>query len=474
MDKIIKIYKYFLIVVFCGIFFAICWQYFSLRGSFSLQYDFCGKPRLISEFYPSGRSEDREKNMKTGECYQRLSNEPVYFDATVPRSFNEVEVKLEYKNPSQNIIEVGILKSEAGIADLKPFENKFIDSSTWEKLAKDNLLLFQKEKKYNSIDEFINNLPLDKKIATYNYQPKYNFIIPDYQPSSQYREFNQTLRGKHEFYTYLENEDLDFIFQWQNINNSEEKFVVKVYHDNSELNTFFSSSATLDTNQEKQVNLTDLSGGLYKIVIDVSENVLITKISTKQHLLVVKDKIILHPKGQINNIFTNSDELIFRTEEESGLQNVKIDNDQLKINKISSYFNWQNNNQSIGSFKDIQMEKNNLLIQGFGYFAMTAESFFDPDNQIDKLRNNSDIEQYDYLIAAGYTSPIIEADWKKQTVKLDLSGVIGDRKNLVFLLSSPNLANSRDDILIKKIELNLSRQPMTIADILKKFLNKHQ
>jgi hypothetical protein len=468
MGEFIKYYKFFIIAVIIGLFLFIFYGYFAISGHLSITYNVCDKPTLISLLTPSGRVLDAEKNQKTGDCYQRLTGEPIYFSASVPRSFNEAEVTLTYKNPEQNIIELGLEKTIAENYELQPMENKFIDDSLWDKLTSDNYILLQKNNNYKSVEDFTSNIPLNAKIATYHYSPEYNFKIDNYQPSNSILEINKALRGKHVFYTYLKNEDLDFAFAYQDLNWSfpQENFIVRVYKDETELTTVFEPST--DTNEhEKRVQLTGLGGGLYKIVLDISDDIIIKKITTKQHLLVAKDKLFLVDneayglETKPSTVYSNSDEFLFKTDHESGLQDVNIAGEDLSVNKLGGYILHRLEEYNVGSFKEISIPKNDLLIQGYGYFSFNKEDFFDPDYGIDVFRSEMDIEQYDYIIADNYISPDTQAGWKTATAKYNLDGVLGDRKNLNFAISAPGLADTKDDILIKDINITLKRDPIT-------------
>ena len=158
MNKWIKIWYGVLVAVFLlGTLFLLN-NYFVPRGHLELSYDFSRDPTLISEITPRGRASDRMLNLKTKETVQRISGEPTYFTVTAPRSFDTAKVSFTYRNPEQNILELGLQKSEAWNFELKPLENKLIDNFEWDRLEKDNLILLQKQKQFNSIDNFLQNL----------------------------------------------------------------------------------------------------------------------------------------------------------------------------------------------------------------------------------------------------------------------------------------------------------------------------
>ncbi|MFC1598173.1 hypothetical protein ACFL2M_01430, partial [Patescibacteria group bacterium] len=84
---VVKIVK---TLIFIIPFFVLVWlasQYFSLFGYLNIEYNFKGESPFIDEFRPRGRALDREKNLRTGETYQKIVGDPVYLDVSVPRSF---------------------------------------------------------------------------------------------------------------------------------------------------------------------------------------------------------------------------------------------------------------------------------------------------------------------------------------------------------------------------------------------------
>jgi len=469
MERFIKIYKIFLISIGIAIFCCIISSYFSFNGNLTVSNNFCSKSSIISEITPTGRALDIEKNTKTGECYQRMTGEPAYINAVLPRSYNQAVVTLNYKNPSQNIVELGVLQSVTGAAELKPFENKFLDNCTWEKISSDKIILYQKVRNYNSVEEFINNPSLDKNIATYNYSLNYNYHMQGYQMFNEATEYNQSIRGRHELFTYLENENLDFTFYWQDMNSATaDNYIIKIYKGETEIHSAWSATE-LNSINEKNIVLTGLSGGVYRIVLDVSDDIVTTKMKSQQHYLVFKNKLYLYDASSLMpEIVSNNDELIIKTDYENGLQSIKISEDTIKLNKISTYFTWRPQKNTIGSVYSIQPEKKNFIMQGSGFFALNKDNFFDPDYNIDRMKNSMDIEQYDYLIAANYTGPLLQTGWKNNSATFDLSKVSGDRKNLFFVISSPGLSEAKEDIIIKNVTIKLAREPLTLKNVFNK------
>lgn len=140
----------------------------ALSGTRVHTYDFSEKNDVIERLEPWQRlSPITEEN---GVFTQSIKDDIVYFDMQKSDPFETVTIKIEYENNSAQIVEVGALEGK-NYFKKEPLESKFIDSLTWEKIEQNGITLYQKEKKYNTIEEFQINPP-DEKIITYNLEAK--------------------------------------------------------------------------------------------------------------------------------------------------------------------------------------------------------------------------------------------------------------------------------------------------------------
>jgi len=95
----------------------------------------------------------------------------------VPRTFDRVQVKIIYQNKEQELLQIGLLKKRTHPLDwrfsLQPLENQALDKLDWFKLSEQGVSLWQKEKKFERIADFVNNLPPGKIITFfYNFSPE--------------------------------------------------------------------------------------------------------------------------------------------------------------------------------------------------------------------------------------------------------------------------------------------------------------
>ena len=446
-----KIISIILSLIFIGILLGFINFYFAISGKLDINYNFSKKPEMISQLEPPGRVNGREHNLKTGEYYQRINGDPVYFSAEVPRSFDKATVILEYLNPEQNLIELGLEKYGEGNFELKPLENKMIDNLDWNNIQDEEtgLTLYQKEKNYENIDDFLDNLPEDKKIGTYHYNLKPDIDFPDYTSDSVIKDIPLNLLGSHDFIFYIsadENPYLQFSFRHIDeqgdtspINLSVKKEGVEIINESFQKNT-------------KEIDLSNLGKGLISLSITANNNTLIQSLKTNLQKMIIKNHI--YPVDSENlELITNSQDLNFRPWTTAGLQTININNQELNLNKVTKLFNFR----EIGE-KEILLPHGNVEIIGDGYFAFNDDMFFNPDANIEKIKYYSDIQDFDYLLVNNYTQPSIS---KKNIItaeqEFDLIGVPGDRKNLNFVISLPGKDEVTQDVIMHNINIKLER-----------------
>lgn len=144
-----------------------------VSGHFFVQKDFCTDSRFISDLYPDNRV-GRVEQIDSGKCFQRVFVEPVYFKVKIPRTFANAKVKLIFANPDQPFLQLGVMKKKLNPLDwrftLKLIENKIFDNLDWFKLTEKGVSFWQKQKRFESIYDYVNNVPTDQKTVTFYYE----------------------------------------------------------------------------------------------------------------------------------------------------------------------------------------------------------------------------------------------------------------------------------------------------------------
>lgn len=148
--------------------FSLFWILKEYYGKLTIVYDFSKDSKYISHLAPWQRLMPIEE--LNGDWLQQIKDDLVYFDVKSPPLFQKVTCELTFDNPSQTIFKLGRQVDAKDNYLEKPIKNKFIDNLVWFKIQEGGVILLQKQKKYNSLKEFLNNPPKEEKIGTYFYK----------------------------------------------------------------------------------------------------------------------------------------------------------------------------------------------------------------------------------------------------------------------------------------------------------------
>ncbi|MFH1426578.1 MAG: hypothetical protein ABIG66_04100 [Candidatus Kerfeldbacteria bacterium] len=479
-------------ILFALPFVVLIWllgQYFSFFGELSVTHDFRYKSPVIGEFQPVGRALDREKNLKTGDAVQRIVGDPVYFSATVPRSFDSVDLELGYANPDQQLIELGIVTSEEPWnVRLYQFENKVIDEAMaeWESVESNGTVLLQREPTFGSVEEFTANLPLEKRIGTQNVTLEYEYRDDLYEVQEEDLLIDRMLRGRHEFLVYGGGEDIHIEFDIADLNteDGEDPVKIEIHKDGVLIHEELlpddgvtdASSGVLPV-RTLAVNIPAPGEGLFRIVASVNNDIVIKQIRTRQHKFVMnKNAYIINNAeyDELGSFNTDPTSLVFqgrklmlRTEHSTGVQTAEIDGSPFAVEEVNTPFWWDQDEPK--QCHSLTLPKNDLVLSTTGVFAFSPESFFDPDYFIDEVDETTSIDDFDYIIVRDYLSPATDAEGMRQSVHIPLDGVAGDRKELLFVLSAPGIERNHYTLQLHEINLLFHREPLTtrITDFFK-------
>ena len=404
-----------------------------------------------------------ERVLPVAENMQKIIGDPVYFSLWTPRRFTEAKLFLKYRIPSEvelNTIEAGVLVDNiVWRYELKPVENKIIDqlSLVWDVISEDDLMLMQREKNYNSIDEFFNNLPVREKIAIYNTNINEDYILPDYIKGIG-QVIDYPLRGNYEFYTYIDNEDLEFDFTYYDLNKNKDS-------DGISLNLYYANKIIADevilddgnTNDngiessEKIINFkkVNLPTGAYKIEWKAKDDIITEKIVTAQSKLAFINNIRLYNAEKTNiKIFTDSQVIKAKTINPGSLQIIKAGSEELEISE--TYKQYSKTIENIGQ-AEIILEKDGIFLAGNGNFSFSADSLFNPEfkkvaPELDILKQGVD------FVLAKYKTPEEKDGWRQAQIDFDLNNVYRESGKYSFLISVPGLM--ADDEIDDYIEID--------------------
>lgn len=473
-----KAIKIIIILVPLFIFIWFLNKYFVSFGKQTIKYDFKKPSPFISDLYPRTRTSDFEKEDSVH--FKKILDDVVYFDLKLPKLYRYAQVKIKFKNPAQPIFNIGAQKDKQ-IFDSHALENKIIDQSKWNKIQERDLILLQKEKEYETIDKFLEEFPPTAKIITYHYDELLKTVNIDYQKSDKILKISHALRGFHTLYTYIKNETLDFVFSFVKINQSPDTdlFNIKVINNKTDQLVFQDNKL-----KEKNFHLEipNLEEGVYKIELDISDDLIIQEIQTKQNKVVFGKKLFLaqspeyfpniNPEEIPVTFYSTGKNLYITTFHPQGLQTLKINSRNYHIDEIQKKYGLGKKVLQSEGLSMIHSPKSNLLLESDGFFAFSLENFFYPKPpNIVKLNEVTDIEKFDYIIAE-YNPKLSEKNgWKEAQTKFDLSKLYLENSKIKFMLSAPGLRDHMREIKIAEIKVTLEKEPITLKNFWPRFKN---
>lgn len=471
MDKTKKIR----IILWAGLIFLtffFLWMGIVPFGRIMYLTDFRNQNSFIGRLTPQERLGVTSRSLPN-----KIIGDPVYFSLFTPRTFDKAKVTVEYKNNSNaQIIEAGVLMDKVVWRyDLRPLENKVIDElmQNWDVVQEDGLILIQKKKNFSSIYEFKDNLPKRDRIALYNTSISQEYLIPDYQATTDLHIINHPLRGAYEFYTYIKDEDLDFNFTIEDLNQNQDSDEIDVflYYEDQVIDSRHLVDDGIATDNRKIVGQRNLSletknlpEGVYKIEFKANDDVLTKKIETRQSKIAFIDKLRLAVTGQEGfSLFTDGQRLSALTVNPGSRQVIQIGDDKLEISE--TYKQFATNIVS----EEIELKKDGVLLSTDGVLAFSSDAMVNP--RFKKVGTEINLEKVDYILADYKTPKQLKNGWKQAEIEIDLKNAYREDGKYSFIISAPGLQiDDGQAVELDKIIINLKGR--SLIEKLKSFYDR--
>lgn len=407
----------------------------------------------------------------------------VYFSTNIPFTFDSATVKVVFQNPDPDqTISVGFQDKENWHYDTQLFDVPLLDNITWNKITnKTGEVLYQRQKTFSSIDNFLINLPNNSLIGTYDYDPTIGRVrdikLSGYKPSTTDTVIDAPLRGKHVFYVYLDHEPFTMKIYKQDLNWYEDPDVmtVKIYKNNTLVDQTIVGDDGITDGSKKVLPPQEVliknpqsqfpDSGIYKIVIDANSDTFVKKIETNLHKIVFQGNVFLAgnhdsyssvvASTSATTIYTNALTLSAKTYHTSGKQTITVDDQSLPLVSL--------NQQQIfipkNNFSQITIPKNDVVLSGYwGYFAFSKDQFFLPNPyRVISVQTQDDVNLVDYIFA-DYISPYKSGDWEVAQHTFNIRSAYIKNGKLNWVIKAPNLKDNNRQIVIKDIVVTFNKK----------------
>ena len=264
--------------------------------------------------------------------------------------------------------------------------------------------------------------------------------------------------GNFQFFTYIQNEDLNFKFYVQDLNKNKDSddININLYYQNKLISTAkldddgnSSDNGVISNERVVQMNASDLPIGVYKIEMRVNDDIVINSIKTSQQKISFLDKIRLTKKSKLKNIYTNTNQINIKVINPASLQKVKFEDSNIDVNETYKQFSLKIDSDKV--IKEIILDKNDIIIGGRGMFSFNKNSFLNP--RVNKVDKNLDVEKrkIDYVLTK-YNPHINDIEWIKSDTHFELNLAYSENNKYKFIISIPDLKaeDGGDDFLVIK------------------------
>jgi hypothetical protein len=416
---------------------------------------------------------------ENGDAYISLIGEPTYIGVFPPSdAFTSATVTVEFDPHDAYAFEIGGLTNIAAYAfDFHSLSNSAIESLKWSQLPASetsDLLVFAKSSTKASVQDFLDHPPARTAIVTYRATLPGTYRESSYVPLGSMQTFDVSLRGSHEYVTYIKNETFRLSATYQDINRTygADEGYIRVYN---EAGAVVAGTDILDDDNtsENQVYATKtanlfvdrLPEGVYRVELSGTSDIVWREFTTSQRYMAFKNRLfIADDVGYLaadrrTSFVTNSKSLVFETLHADSAHEVTLGTDVIEI--PLAHTKVRANIASDGVVLGVT-DAGDVKMTGEGKFALSRDSFFDPDPRSLTAITNLEDETLAYLVADVPPVEVTGDDWRTASATFELSELVKEAGAYKFAFSLPGLVTDGELIDIRRISVTFHKEPVSI------------
>ncbi len=428
---------------------------------------------LVSYLYPGNRLSEIKKI--GNDYFLPMKSTIAYFDLRKPAlAFEHINLSLSYAvSEDTPEVRLGIPAGKDQFQEILLYQ-KYLDQLDWPETVSDNDLHLWRKNGIEPIDisDFLQNPPVDGKIAVHQTAPMPQLKMANYKPTKQTIDWPYTLQGRHTFITYLENEPLTLSFEKKNISPGTKESLKMFDFLNREI-----YSADISQPDKYQFKTDNLPAGRYKIDFNLAENSQLAEIQTTGTYLTIKDRILIadYPdtsKPAETKISFSGPRLVARPLSPADYQTLKIDQQNITVQADSLDLSLELPPNSFDQSLTLTLSRPNLLLESpGGYFALdNFTKIFNPApaNAIG-LTYQTDPEEFaqaDYILAR-YLPPEKDGDLRTNDYSTGLASLYFDTEthSWPFAIYAPGIEKNCSTLDLKEIRAAFQRPPLSWNEI---------
>ncbi|MCF7860050.1 hypothetical protein K9M09_00300 [Patescibacteria group bacterium] len=458
--------RIFWLVLLIIILLFLLWQRVSPAGEWTCRQNFSADSLSLVTDSLSGRSclsraTPVERVISGDNGPLIVLADPVYFSVFTPRAFSRAELEIIYRphlSSSTPIVEAGFLAdSKLWRYDLQPVYNLWLEEGLkdWSSLSMSNIHLFQRQKKFDEIFDFLDAWQNDSAsiCATPRCLAVYNFDLSAFPPAINLEQLNHaseslffpyTIRGAHQFYFYLSSSTLNLSGELIDRNEGKDKdpLELSVYNGHKlvasiklEDNGFeFEGSGDRSESRLFQINKEDLTPGLYRLDLRSSDDVMIKNLHLNTQYLSALHKIWLESTDPVQ-LVTDAPYVQVKALDPTSLQMLNFDDKFLNIEEIYRQYEVKGEG---ADWYNIDLSRGGVILENNGVFALNKESLLNPDYpRLDRSLGIS--AQFDYILADYELAQKEHNNYLSSRLDFSTSNFYREKGRYNLILSIPGL-----------------------------------
>lgn len=460
-------------------------------GRLTVQTDLMNPAPFVSQPKPSERVTE---TVSDGDVMQAVIGHPLYVDLEPPSQFESITMTLKYENSGQSLVELGALGSSLERQfHLKPAEHGLLDRLSWAKVQSGDIMLYQRNDTYTSVDDFFRGPPSSHQVATYMTRARIPYRLPEYEAIATSRVIRASLRGHHRMWTYVKDEPLQFTFSVQDMNRQDgaDPVILSLYGsgdgDGAITRTILLDDGNTTDDQRSSklrtlsITAEDLPEGAYQLEFTAPGDIFIREILTTQKKLVFQDKIYLGDHVGYSDtmdpirLLSSGSMVVMRTAHAESLQTISIEEadgitDQVKVGEVHTRY--VRRYPVNASTRDITSHRRDILIESDGLFAFSSDEFFDPTPF--SIEWYTDEDALDALgidfVLADYEPPVKDGDTNIVTAVFDVDGLdVTEEGAYRFVIAAPGIGERGHELRVESLAFTMQREPLTVWNAIPRF-----
>ena len=461
-----------------------------LSGHLFLSHDYLSPSPFFTELVPKQR-------IATSEQGVLFLQEPVYTTFRYPRPFQNADVTVEFKNPQNLFAEFGPQVDLPEIYDRHglnhPEINQLLAEENW--LRADEFLYQKKSSDYHysDINQFWAGLPAQQQTGYYGVDWEKPFLPSFSENEVIDTHLNTPLIGRHNFLLATNKDTLEITFTLQDLNNlaGEDKVTViaetwggkilaeEVLADDG----VNKENSAVSVSSELSLSLSLNEPSVIRVRVIASDDILIHEIQLNTPYLVAEERIHLAggpeyisefgaDRIQTVELTTSARAWNMQTLHRSTLQTVRLTKETVKLDEPYKMYNYttpKSDRFLLENGYPVFIEKGNMVMQGKGVFALTANSYFSPYPWLVDSTLDPDKIGLSYLVT-DYAPPLEGEDGLfSQVYSIDLSKAFAPNKALRFQWSLPGM-DEQQGFRLTSVSSEYTSESITFSNAKEKLL----